>query len=90
MFDWFLSHYPTLEDRSLPAEWARGIAIIYGPALLLLLGIAVGNEFLSGHGNGKSEAAIVHVSQNFGPQARRAEANNWRASAVSEIPLPGS
>ena len=63
MFDRFLSRYPTPEDRLLH-EWARGVAIIYGPALLLLLGIAVGDEFLSGHGNGKSEAAIVHVSQN--------------------------
>ena len=63
MFDWFRSRYPTPEDRLLH-EWARGVAIIYGPALLLLLGTAVGNEFLSGHGNGKSKAAIVHVSQN--------------------------
>jgi hypothetical protein len=63
MFDRFLSRYPTPEDRLLH-EWARGVVIIYGPALLLLFGIAVGNEFLLGHGNGKSEAAIVHVSQN--------------------------
>ena len=63
MFDWFLTCYPTPENRLLH-EWARGVVIIYGPALLLLLGIAVGNEFLSGHSNGKSEAATVHVSQN--------------------------
>jgi len=63
MFDWFLSRYPAPEDRLLH-EWARGVVIIYGPALLPLLGIAVGNEFLSSHGNGKSGAAIVQVSQN--------------------------
>jgi len=63
MFDWFLSRYPVPKERLLH-EWARGVVIIYGPALLLLLAIAVGDEFLSRHGNGKSEAGIVHVPQN--------------------------
>ena len=54
MIDSSLSHDPTSEDRLLRAKWVRGIAIVYGSVLLLLLGIAVGSESLSSH---KEQAA---------------------------------
>ena len=41
MVDFIPPHDPTPEDRLACARWARGVAIVYGSALLLALGIGV-------------------------------------------------
>jgi len=42
-------HDPTPEDRLTRAKWARGVGIIYGTILLLLLAIAVAQHFRIEH-----------------------------------------
>jgi hypothetical protein len=42
MVDMSFHHDPTLEHRTTHAKWARGVAMIYGSAaVLLLIGIIV-------------------------------------------------
>jgi hypothetical protein len=57
---------PTPEDRLIRAKWARGVGIIYGTILLLLLTIAVAHRILT-------EPKGVADSVNTIPQVRSVE-----------------
>jgi hypothetical protein len=46
MIDRRLSYNLTPEDRAVRAKWARGVAIVYGAALLLIVGLIATQRML--------------------------------------------
>jgi hypothetical protein len=44
---WIRPHDPTVEDRQFRAKWVRGVAIFYGSAALLLLGLIAAQTLLA-------------------------------------------
>jgi len=62
-----LSYDPTTEHRLTRAKWARGVAIVYGTILLLLVTLMAAHRLLSEH-----SGAIAVASDHAAHPARAA------------------
>jgi hypothetical protein len=51
-----LGYDPTPEDRATRAKWARGVGIVYGTILLLLLAFIAAERILAEHGRATETA----------------------------------
>jgi hypothetical protein len=61
MIDWHHLHYVlTPEDRRIRAKWARGVAIVYGSALLLLVALA-GAQRIIAEPSSETPVATAHA-----------------------------
>ena len=55
-----LPNKPSPEDQQIRAKWARGVAIVYGSALLLLVGL-IPVQRLSAEPPSETPAATAHA-----------------------------
>jgi len=80
MFHRHLPYEPTSEDRLTLVKWRRGTAIVYGCALLLLVGWIATSRILA---EPTTATAVIDAPANVTPQVVRTTnmaRRNWAAT----------